>query len=109
VIAGIRLGLIPRHGGTVNAAEGIFDNVMMGKPNEKIGVARGLFLTAVNAHNLLCLLGLNGKFARNWQARIYAVARGEWGQKGQTNPRALQEYRDNVYGLLKEVCGCEDP
>jgi hypothetical protein len=109
VIAGILLGLIPRHGATVSAARGIFDDIMKGNPSEKIGVARGLFLPAARAHNLLCLLGLDSKVAKNWQHRIYAVAREEWGEKGLTAPSKLKEYRDSVYAVLKEVCGCDKP
>jgi hypothetical protein len=109
VIAGISLGLILRPSQTVNAAKNIFKSIMVGNSNDKIGVARGLFLPAASPHNLMCLLGLNGIIHRNWQQRIYAISYEAVGPTGMTPDETIRVYRETVYDLLKEVCGCTEP
>jgi hypothetical protein len=114
VINAIALKFISRHGNTVNAAKNLRETIKMGKPNEKISVAKGMFLPAAGPQNLLQLIGMHSSVPHSgWQFRIREMSRLDWWPKTkddeENNPLTQRNdaFQRELPEVMKVVCGCD--
>ncbi len=109
VVNAIALELLCRQTRTKNAAIRVREHLAKGKPNDKINLARGLFIRAASPHNLLSLMGLSRTPQKDWHNRVRTLSSEEWGPKGEVLSHVIDGFRDDFEHVIKEVSGHEAP
>jgi hypothetical protein len=109
IITAIALGKLNRIGTTVSTANGLRDDLPNGKLAEKIGVAKGLFVPAATASNLLALLSLQCPERINWQTRVLIAGQEEknWVPKTELLPSVAAKHIADIPNAIKQACGTD--
>lgn len=107
-ISAIALKMLPRHTKTVEAALNLRAELFKKGSNEKIAVARGLFVQALNAQHLLALIGLHsGIHGGDWRTDVLRAASGTWEPGSETGEDETAYVIRNFEDRMKVVCGLD--
>ena len=109
IITAIALGHLHTHASTTQAAKDLRTGLPTGKLTEKISVAKGLFVEANSASNLLALLSLQSPERINWQHRVRLSWQKSFGVPPELVPGLLDQQIAEIPDVMKKVCGHDDP
>ena len=106
IITLIALGVRIAQGATVQAASKLRDKISVGMSNQKVAVAKGLFIPAADPKCLLALIGLHSERENSWRFNALRVIAERYlpGAMGEL-PAPVEKLRQTTATQLRKAAG----